>query len=222
MDDLEKQIEETAKALVEGDNGIYSLIDEQAKSTDDVKKAIDLLATKTALADQDNVDKIVEEKSEELRNDAEAKRIEAETAKIHKEVEKVKQEAEKQLAELDKQIQSKRKEVEDLRAESDKEDAYFVRNKEILKYVNVRTKKTLKVMKTLMLPATVIFFIVQVLLFPITVCGLILENVVNIVGSICGAIKSNVWKIISSTLVVLIILTAFVLVYYYGIDFLKN
>lgn len=224
MDDLEKLIEDRASELVakSAESGVYSLIDEQAKKTDDVKKAIDLLATKTALEDPNNIDKIVEEKSEELRNDAETKRIHAETEKISKEVERVKQEKEKQLAELDKIISAKQKEVDELKAESDKEDAYFERNKEILKYVNVRKKKTLKVMHALMFPASIVFFIVQVLLFPITLGGIVLENIVTIVGSICGEIKNNLWKIVLSTVVVMIVVTLLVLAYYFGIKFVKT
>lgn len=222
MDDLKKLVEEQTLALVETKGGVFDLIDEQSKNTDDVKTAIDLLTTKTALAEKDNIEKIVKEKSEELRNDAEAKRIEAETAKINEEVQRVKAQSERELAELEKQIQAKQKEVEELKAESDKEDAYFARNKEILKYVNVRSKKTLKVMTALMFPATAVFFLVQILLFPITLGGLILENIVNIVGSVCGAIKNNVWKIILSVLVVAIIVGLLFLTYYFGINFIKK
>lgn len=223
MDDLQKEIQERAMSMIESNsnNGVHSLIDQQVHETSDVKKAIDLLATQSALAQEENVDKIVKEKSEELRNDAEKKRIEAETAKITEEVNKIKAQAEKELAELDKQIQAKRKEIEDLKAESDKEDAYFTRNKEILKYVNIRSKKTLAVMKTLMIPATIIFLFVQILLFPITFTGLVLENIVNIVGGICGAIKNNVWRILMAILVVLIICAVVFAVYYFGIRILQ-
>ena len=201
---------------------VYALIDQQAKQTPNVKTAVDLLATKEALSEDENVEKIVREKSEELKNDAEAKRIEAETSKINEQVKKIKALAEQELVEIEKQIQAKKKEVEELQAESNKEDAYFTRNKEILKYVNVRSKKTLKVMKTLMLPATLIFFIVQVLLFPITFTGLVLENIVNIIGGICGAIKSNVWRILLAVLVVLIISGVCFTVYYFGIKFING
>lgn len=202
--------------------GVYALIDQQANQTTDVKTAVDLLATKEALSEEENVEKIVREKSEELKNDAEAKRIEAETTKINEQVKKIKALAEQELAELEKQIQAKRKEVEELQAESDKEDAYFTRNREILKYVNIRNKKTLKVMKALMFPATIIFFIVQVLLFPITFTGLVLENIVNIIGGICGAIKNNVWRILLAILVVLIIGGVCFTVYYFGINFING
>ena len=222
MSGLKESIQREAMAITQQQNsGVFSLIDTQSKSTNDVKTAIDLLATQTALAQEENVDKIVKEKSEELRNDAEKKRIEAETAKITEEVNKIKAQAEKELAELDKQIQAKRKEIEELKAESDKEDAYFTRNKEILKYVNIRSKKTLAVMKTLMIPATIIFLIVQILLFPITFTGLVLENIVNIVGGICGAIKNNVWRILMAILVVSIICAVVFAVYYFGLRLIQ-
>ena len=202
--------------------GVYALIDQQANQTTDVKVAVDLLATKEALSEEENVEKIVREKSEELKNDAEAKRIEAETSKINEQVKKIKALAEQELVEIEKQIQAKKKEVEELQAESDKEDAYFTRNREILKYVNIRSKKTLKVMKTLMFPAIIIFLFVQALVFPITLAGLILENIVNIVGGICGAIKNNVWRILLAILVVLIIGGVCFAVYYFGIKFINS
>lgn len=222
MSDLKESIQREAMAITQQQNsGVFSLIDTQSKSTTDVKTAIDLLATREALSSEENVDKIVKEKNEELRNDAEAKRIQAERGKIAEEVSKIKTQAEKELAEIEKQIQAKRKEVEELKAESDKEDAYFTRNKEILKYVNIRSKKTLKVMKTLMFPATIIFFIVQVLLFPVTFTGLVLENIVNIIGGICGAIKNNVWRILMAILVILIIGAVCFCVYYFGLRLIQ-
>lgn len=207
MDEIEKQIESKAREIVEShtNGGIHTLIEEQARKTDDIKTAIDLLATQSALSNADNVDKIVEEKSEELRNDAEAKRIEAETLKIRKEVEKVREQAEKELAELEKQIQAKKKEIEELKAESDKEDAYFERNKEILYYVNLKEKKTMGVMQALMPIAIFVFVVVQVLLSPITFCGLLLENIFGIVGSLCSTVASKGLKIILAILVILII-----------------
>ena len=226
MEDLEKTIEEKAHQLVEkkmaNENGVFGIIESKVKNTSNVKEAIDLLATETALSEQINVDKIVDEKSEELRADAEAKRIKAETERINEEVNKVKAEAQKELAEIEKEIKAKRLEVEQLRAESDKEDAFFERNKEILKYVNIRSKKTLKVMQTLMIPASIVFFIVQVILFPVTLCGLFLENIFSIVGSVCGAIANKAWKIIVAIIVVTIIVAIFIGVYYFGIKFLQT
>lgn len=222
MDDLEKMVEEQAVALMDAKDSVFDLIDKQVKTTDNVKKAVDLIATKTALSDQDNIDKIIDEKSEELRFDAETKRIEAETAKINEEVQKVKAQAEKELVELNKEIERKRLEIEQMKAESDRETAYFERNKEILKYVNVKTKKTLKVMQRLMIPAIVIFIIVQALVFPLTLGGLILSNIVEIVGSICGSIKNNALKIALSVVVIAIVVGLLVCSYYFGIKFIKR
>lgn len=207
MDEIERQIESKAREIVEShtNGGIHTLIEEQARKTDDIKTAIDLLATQSALSNADNVDKIVDEKSEELRNEAEAKKIKAETDRINKEVQKVKAQAEKELVEIEKQIQAKQKEVDQLKAESDKEDAYFERNKEILCYVNVKKKKTMGVMQALMPIAIVVFVIVQVLLSPITFCGLLLENIFGIVGSLCSTVASKGLKIILAILVILII-----------------
>lgn len=222
--ELEKSIEEKANALIEKNTNteITSLLDEKAKSSDNVKEVIDLLATRTALEQQDTVDKIVDEKSEELRNDAESKRVKAETERVNEEVKKVLAEKEKQIAEYDKLITAKRKEIEELKAKADEEEAYFERNKEILKYLNVRSKKSLKTMQVLMIPSTIVFFIVQILLFPITFCGLIIESIVNILGGVCGSIKNNAFRIIIAILVLTILVGAFVCVYYFGGDLIAK
>jgi hypothetical protein len=197
-------------------NNINNLLDEKVKQTSDVKTAIDILATKTALEQEETLEKVVTEKQEELRNDAEAKRIQAETDKISKEVEKVKQEKEKQLAELDKVISAKQKEVEQLKADSDKAQAFFDSNKDILKYIGIREKKSIKTMQGLMFPATIIFVIVQILLFPLTFIGLLLETVVNILGGICGAITNNALKITLSILIIVLLLGGGFCAYYFG------
>lgn len=195
---------------------INSLLDKKVEQATEVKSAIDFLATKTALQQEDTIKKVVTEKQEELRNDAETKRIQAETERISKEVEKVKQEKEKQLAELDKVITAKRKEVEQLKADSDKAQAFFESNKDILKYIGIRERKSIRTMQALMIPAAVVFIIVQILLFPLTLIGLILETIVNILGGICGAIQNNALKIILSILIVTLLLGGGFCAYYFG------
>ena len=187
-------------------NGINDLIESKINQTQDEKVAINLLSTRNALQEQETVDKLVDEKTNELIKNAEARRIEAETEKINKEVEKVRAEKEKEIAEFDKIINAKRKEVEELQADSDKAQSFFEANKEILKYIGVRNKKSLGVMKTLMYPATIIFIVVQILLFPLTFVGVTLESIVNIVGGICGSIKHNALKITIAIAIVILIL----------------
>lgn len=222
--ELEKSIDEKANALIEKNTNteITALLDQKAKSSENVKEVIDLLATRTALEQEDTVDKIVGEKGEELRNDAESKRIQAETERINEEAKKVLAEKEKQIAEYDKQISAKRKEVEELKAKADEEEAYFQRNKEILKYFNVRSKKSLKTMQALMIPSLIVFILVQVITFPITLCGLIIESIINIVGGVCGSIKSNAIKIIVSILIVSILVGVFFCAYYFGGDLIAK
>lgn len=207
---------ETNKNLPQKSDGIKSLLDTKVKQTDDVKTAIDLLATREALADGDTVDRLIDEKAEELRNDAEAKRVKAEAERINEEVAKIKRQKEKEIEEYDRQITARKKEVEQLRAEADKAQAFFDANGEILKYIGVRSKKSLKTMQALMVPATIIFAIVQVLLFPLTLCGVVLETLVNIVGGICNAIKNQALKIIASIGVILLIGGAVFGVYYFA------
>ena len=198
------------------DTKIHQLLDDKVKQTDNVKTAIDILATKTALEQSGTVEKLVNEKTEELRNDAEAKRVKSETDRINEEVKKVLAEKQRELEEYDKQIATKKKEVEQLKAESDKAQAFFDSNCEILKYIGIRNKKSLKVMQGLMFPATIIFCIVQFLLFPLTLGGVIIETFVNIVGGICEKIKNNALKIVISILVILLIVGLIFLVYFFG------
>ena len=201
---------------------VKSMLDDKVKRTDNVKEAINLLATKTALEQEGTVQKLVTEKTEELRNDAEAKRVKAETDRINEEIEKVKAEKQKEVEEYDKLITAKKKEVEQLKAESDKAQAFFDANSEILKYIGVRNKKSLGIMRALMFVAVPVFCLVQILLFPLTFSGVILEAFVGIIGGICGAIKNNALKIVISVLVVLLIVGIVFLVYFYGGRLLKN
>lgn len=201
---------------------VKSILDDKVKKTEDVKTAIDLLATKTALEQGNTVEKLVTEKTEELRNDAEAKRVEAETKKVEEETKKIIAEKQKEVEEFDKIITAKQKEVEQLKAEANKAQAFFDANSEILKYIGVRNKKSLNTMRVLMYPATLIFCIVQVLLFPLTFSGVVIEAFVNILGGICGAVKNNALKIIISILVVVLICGVIFVIYFYGGKLLAN
>lgn len=197
-------------------DNINSLLDQKVQQTDDVKTAINLLATREALNQEENVDKLIKEKAEELRNDAEAKRVKAEADRINEEAKKVVAEKEKQLEEFDKEISARQKEVEQLKAEADKAKAFFEANGEILKYIGVRTKKSLGVMKGLMAPATLIFTIVQILMFPLTLCGVIIEALVDIVGEVCGTIKNNALKMVTTIALGVLIMAIVVAVYVLG------
>ena len=209
-------MEEPTNNALSTESGIDKLLKEKVANTDNVKTAIDILTTKEALQKEGTIDKLVAEKDEELRNDAEAKRIQAETERISKEVEKIKQEKEKELAELDKEISNKQKEVEQLKIDADKANAFFKSNKDILKYIGVREQKSIKTMQALMVPATIVFVIVQILLFPLTFIGLLLETVVNILGGICGAITNNALKIVLSILIIVLLLGGGFCAYFFG------
>lgn len=217
MEDIEKKIQEQANSIVKGEDikQIHNLIDKKVEQTEDLNAAVDLFATKTALQQEETLNKVVEEKQEELRNDFEAKRIKAEADKITKETEKIKQEKERELAELDRIISTKKAEVDRLKSEGDIAKAFFDSNKDILKYIGVREKKSLRVMQFLMVPAVIVFIIVQVLLFPLTFCGLLLETIVGIIGGICGAIQNNALKIILTTVIILLLAGVGFCTYYF-------
>lgn len=222
--DIEQTIEEKAKALIEkaSEESVSTILEEKSRQTDNVKDFIDLLATKTALEKTETVDKIVEEKGEELRNDAESKRVKAETERVNEEVKKIVAEKEKEIAELDKEISRKKAEAEQLKAESDKAQIFFESNSDILSCVGVRKKKTLKTMYALMIPATIIFMIIRIIALPFTIIGKLLEIVIEIIGGICGAISNNAVKIVISLLVLAILLGGAFCVYYFGGDFIAT
>jgi hypothetical protein len=222
--DIEQTIEEKAKALVNKveEKQMSTLIDEKAKTTDNVKDFIDLLATKTALEKTETVDKIVEEKGEELRNDAESKRVKAETERVNEEVKKIVAEKEKEIAELDKEISRKKAEAEQLRVDSDKAQLFFDSNADILSCIGVRKKKTLKTMYCLMIPATIIFIIIRFIALPFTILGKMIEIVIEIIGGICSVISSNALKIIISLIVLCILLGGAFCIYFFGGDFIAT
>lgn len=195
---------------------VQNLLDKKMSSTENAKEAIDILATAEALKRDDIANKLVSHKQTELETDAEAKVVRAEADKIAVETKKVQAEKDKQVAQLDKDILTKQKEVERLKADSNKADQFFESNKELLRYVGCRSKKTIGVMRFLIVPAVVIFIIVQVLLLPITFCGLVIESIVRVVGDVCGTIKQNGLKILASIFIVLLISAVVAGVYYYG------
>lgn len=220
MEDIEKSIEEKALELVnqktKTDTQVNDLIKQKVNETDDVKKAIDLYTTKSALEQEGVVEKLVTEKQEELITDAEAKKIEAETQKILREAEKLKQEKEKELAEIDKEIARKKGEIEQLKVENDKAQTFFESNEDILSCIGIKSKKTLKVMYTLMIPATFIFILIRILALPLTISGKLVEIIIDIVGGICKAIKNNALKIIISVLVIVLLTGGGFCAYYFG------
>lgn len=213
MDDIEKSVNDKALELIsqktKSVEEVNTIITNKVSETDSVKSAIDLLTTKTALQQEGVVDKLVGEKKQELVTDAETKKLQSETQKVHQEKEKI-------LAEFDKDIQAKQKEVESLKAESDKAQAFFDSNKDILSYMGIRSKKTLKVMYSLMFPAVIIFLIVQIIALPITIVGKLIEIIINIVAGVCGAISNNALKIILGIVIVLLLAGSGFCVYYFG------
>nr|DAK85911.1 MAG TPA: vesicle-associated membrane protein 2 [Caudoviricetes sp.] len=187
-----------------------SVIEQNARSTSNVKETIDLLSTKKALEQDGTVDTLVAEKTAELKNDAEAKRVQAETARIQQEVEKVKQEGEKEIAELTKVKNKLQAEVEQMAKEADKAEAYFEANKDILKCAGITTKKTLPVMKAWLWVASLVFIIIQIIKLPITIVGSLVEGVINIIGDVCGAVKNNAIRVTVSVFVIAVLIAAFV------------
>lgn len=201
-------------------NSVENLIISKANETNDINTALDLMVTNTALRNKETIETVVNEKKEELKNSYEAKRIQAEADRISKEVEKIKQEKEKELAELDKIISAKQKEVEQLKAESDKAQAFFESNRELLSYIGIMSKKTLGVMYGLMIPAIIVFILVQTIALPLTVGGKLLEIIIGIVAGVCKEITNNALKIIIAILVIALLAGGTFAVYYFGGKFI--
>ena len=74
----------------------------------------------------------------------------------------------------------------------------------------------------LMIPAVTIFGIIQFLALPFTICGKLMEIIIEIVGGVCRAISNNALKIIISIVVILILVAGGFLSYFYGGRFLSG
>lgn len=197
-------------------SNVEDLLKNKIKNTNDVKEAIDLAATISALSQDSLAENTVLEKSIEIKNNAETKRLIAETERILQEKEKEVAEKERQSAECDRIIALKEQEIEALKKECDKAETYFAQNKEILKCIGVRSCKSLNVMKFWLYPASLVYGIIQILLFPITLCGIILESMIDIVGGICGEIKNHALKIVMAIIIIVIVIGIVALVYIAG------
>jgi len=183
---------------------------EKARKSDNVKDVIDLAATSAALREKDTVDKLVDEKTEELIHDAEKKKIESETDKIKQQAARVKEEQEREVAELEKTKAKLEGEVANLKAEDNKAQAYFEANKSILRTVGIREKLSLKAMQALMFPAAIIYTIFQIILLPFHLVGFAAEALLNIIGAICGRVVNHAWKIALTIIVTILIAAAIV------------
>lgn len=191
-------------------------IKQKAKETTDVKEAIALAATQQAVAKEETVKKLIDEKTHELTFDAERNKIQSETEKINKEVEKVRAEKERELAELEKSIASKKAERDELEAQDKKAEAYFEAHKSILKCIGIREKLSICAMKGWLRIASVVYFIFQIILLPLTIIGFTVEQIMNIVDAISNKVTKAGWKIAISVVSVIIIVALLFGAYYGG------
>lgn len=196
------------------ENIVTNIIVKTAQASNQVKDVIDLAATSKALEKKETVDKIVEEKTKELISDAEKKKIESETEKIRQEAEKVRKEEEKKIAELNKIKTTLEGEIDNLKTEDDKALAYFNANKSILRCVGVREKLSLKAMHFWMYPASFVYILFQIILFPFTLVGFAVEQLIGIVEAVCGKIAKGGWKIVVAIITAVIIVGLIAGIYY--------
>lgn len=199
---------------VADDDIVTNIIVKTAQASNQVKDVIDLAATSKALEKKETVDKIVEEKTKELISDAEKKKIESETEKIRQEADKVRREEEKKIAELNKIKTTLEGEIDNLKAEDDKALAYFNANKSILRCVGVREKLSLKAMHFWMYPASFVYILFQIILFPFTLVGFAVEQLIGIVEAVCGKIAKGGWKIVVAIITAVIIVGLIAGIYY--------
>lgn len=198
---------------------IRAAIIESAKASGDIKSVIDLAATSKALENEQTVDKLVKEKTDELKADAEAKKTQSEINKIREEAEKVRQETQREIAKLEGEKDALTADVERLKTLDNKAEAFFNANKSILRCIGVREKLSLKVMMGLMAPATALFIFFQILLLPLSLIGFIVEAITGIVGAISGGIAKNGWKIFVAILSTALIAALVVGIYWLVIKF---
>lgn len=199
---------------VADDDIVTNIIVKTAQASNQVKDVIDLAATSKALEKKETVDKIVEEKTKELISDAEKKKIESEAEKIRQEADKVRREEEKKIAELNKIKTTLEGEIDNLKAEDDKALAYFNANKSILRCVGVREKLSLKAMHFWMYPASFVYILFQIILFPFTLVGFAVEQLIGIVEAVCGKIAKGGWKIVVAIITAVIIVGLIAGIYY--------
>lgn len=199
---------------VADDDIVTNIIVKTAQASNQVKDVIDLAATSKALEKKETVDKIVEEKTKELISDAEKKKIESEAEKIRQEADKVRREEEKKIAELTKIKNTLSGEIDNLKAEDDKALAYFNANKSILRCVGVREKLSLKAMHFWMYPASFVYILFQIILFPFTLVGFAVEQLIGIVEAVCGKIAKGGWKIVVAIITAVIIVGLIAGIYY--------
>lgn len=212
---LDEEIKNSAPVEIQKDF-VTEAIKSKAKETTDVKEAIDLATTQQAIAKGETVNKLIDEKTFELTSDAERKRIQAETEKINKEVEKVKAEKEKELAELEKSIAAKRAERDELEAQDKKAEAYFEAHRSILKCIGIREKLSMSAMKGWLKIASVVYFVFQIILLPLTIIGFTAEQIMNIVDAISNKVSKAGWKIAISVVSVIVIVALLFGAYYGG------
>lgn len=209
----------TLATPVNHQNIIQSAIMNNAKSETNIKNIIDLAATGVALESESTTQKLVTEKTSELKADAEAKRIESETARVRAEVAKVREEAEKEIAQINKERDALQADVEKLQQLTNKSNAFFEANKSILRCIGVRDALSLTVMKTLLPIATAVFIAFQVLLLPLTLIGFMIESLTSIVGAICEGFNKNGLKILVAIISIILILALVVGVYWLVINY---
>lgn len=221
MEDLEKRLQNRTSNLFK-EEFIPEASESVAENADSTYDKLDYDLTRVALQQEGTAEILVEEKNIELQNKAATKRVQAETIRINEEAKKAEQEKRKQLAELDKTIAAKQKEVEELKTEGDKAQAFFDSNKEILEYIGVKSKKTLKLMYFLMVPASIIFMLVRALALPFTISGKLIEGVIDTVVGICNKISNNALKVIIAVVVIGVIIACGFLAYFYGGKLITN
>lgn len=214
--------EQTDTDIITKDNIVETAILNKARRQESVKEVLDLATTLEAIKQDETIEKLTAEKTEELISDAVAKKLKAETDKIKEEVAKIQQEAEKEVSELTKSKRRLQAEVEELKSKTDKAEAFFNSNKPILRCVGIREAVSLRAMQWLMVPAGFIYAIFQVLLLPLTLLGFLIEIITEIVGAVCGRITKNGLKIVLSIVVVGLILGMIVGIYYLGTTYIFN
>lgn len=222
LEEIEKLKQANAIVTTTKEDLVDNAILQKAQETTNVKDVIDLASTSAAVKQNDTIEKLTQQKTDELVNDAVAKRVKSETDRINEEVKQVKALAEKEIAEYEKSIENKKKEYEELVAQDKKAEAYFNAHKPILRCVGVREKLSIKAMQWWLVPASILYGVFQLVLLPFTIIGFAIEQLLNIVNSVCGNISKNGWKIALSIILIVLILGVVVGTYILATKFVGN
>lgn len=184
--DLFEQEKETTAVVVtepkDETEMVQSALIKAGMQANKLKDVIDIGVTGKALQKDGVIETLTDKKEQELTEDATAKLEEAKAGRSAKEKDRI-----------DAEIETAK--------------AYFNAHEEVLRYAFCNKPMTVPYMKVMAVVGTIVMYIFKYGLFlPFFVAGKLLEMIVEIVGSVGGAIKKEALKIVVGVIVVIFLI----------------